>query len=228
MFLPDPLVVRTPGEPEQQQDQNHSLKPWSVQRNFEALAQRFPVMPSDLHFGGLVTALPASPVDGHIVMYDTGTDGVVWMLRYDAGSASAYKWQFVGGPPLTDGIAQDNGKIAAAAFTRYDFTNPVGITLPLAGDYDTLLTGNRVQANASLGNSYIESVVSSGADVYSSGDEGYQPMAAQFAAGPFAISSQNTGATAGATVKGQWSSNSTAQSVNFHSVVLRVTPVRVG
>lgn len=82
----------------------------------------------------LVTSLPASPVDGQEVYYDTGSNGVVWHLRYRAGSASAYKWEFVGGGALYDEIAASGSR----ANTAYGDVTQVGpaVTLPLAGDYE--------------------------------------------------------------------------------------------
>lgn len=51
----------------------------------------------------LVSALPGSPKDGEEVYYQNATmatEGVVWMLRYRAASASEYKWELIGGPSL--------------------------------------------------------------------------------------------------------------------------------
>ena len=42
------------------------------------------------------TSPPANPVDGQIWMLPLDT-GVVWQFRYNATSASAYKWEFIGG-----------------------------------------------------------------------------------------------------------------------------------
>src|SRR6516164_9624771 len=46
------------------------------------------------------TTLPASPVDGQeAILVDSITNPTYqWRLRYNAGSTSAYKWEFVGGP----------------------------------------------------------------------------------------------------------------------------------
>jgi hypothetical protein len=82
----------------------------------------------------LVTALPTSPVDGQIIYYDTGTDGVVWQFRYDAASASSYKWQFIGGPPLTAYTAALDTRTAN---TYGDLAGGAGpsLTTPVAGEY---------------------------------------------------------------------------------------------
>jgi hypothetical protein len=50
-----------------------------------------------------VTSLPASPSDGQEVFYAAdATNNVIWNLRYRSGSASTYKWEFVGGDPLEE------------------------------------------------------------------------------------------------------------------------------
>jgi hypothetical protein len=93
---------------------------------------------TDPRFPTRVTSLPGSPVDGqHIIYVADATNGVLWPLRYNAGSASAYKWEFVGGSPLTAEVATTEN----TASTTYADLTTVGpqVTIPLAGDY--LITG---------------------------------------------------------------------------------------
>ncbi|HKE76631.1 MAG TPA: hypothetical protein VKB57_23640 [Acidimicrobiales bacterium] len=54
---------------------------------------------------GYGTSLPASPVDGqeHILVDSTTNPTYQWRFRYNAGSSSAYKWEFVGGSPWRAG-----------------------------------------------------------------------------------------------------------------------------
>jgi hypothetical protein len=81
-----------------------------------------------------VTSLPGSPVDGQEVYYVAdATNGVIWHLRYNAGSASAYKWEFVGGPDLYAEVQTGEGT-ASATFADLATVGP-SITVPLAGDY---------------------------------------------------------------------------------------------
>lgn len=49
--------------------------------------------------GSLSSTPPGSPVDGQLWYQGVATGGAVWAFRYNAGSSSAYKWEFVGGPP---------------------------------------------------------------------------------------------------------------------------------
>jgi microcystin-dependent protein len=96
-----------------------------------------------------VTTLPASPIDGTEVYYQAdSTNGVIWHLRYRAASASAYKWEFVGGAPMTAVGAGEAG------FTSSSFrTNgQASLTLPaVAGDYfitlQAFLLSNSTVAN---------------------------------------------------------------------------------
>lgn len=92
----------------------------------------------------LVTALPGSPVNGQEIYYQDAsmaTDGVVWHLRYNASSASAYKWEFVGGPPLRASVDTDQTFTAGATFVDAATVGPQ-VTLPLAGDYSYGFTAN--------------------------------------------------------------------------------------
>jgi microcystin-dependent protein len=80
----------------------------------------------------LVTALPAGPLNGQECYLQTAAMaavGVAWHLRYNAASASAYKWEFVGGPPLA--LEGQSGSTTSAAMTPFG----TGTVLPSAGDY---------------------------------------------------------------------------------------------
>lgn len=96
----------------------------SAQKNFEAIALK--LIPE------LVTSLPTDPYKGQVIFYDTGTEGVVWQLRYNSGSASSSKWEYVGGPPL---FAEVTTASNTASTTYVDLGGP-DIALPEAGDYD--------------------------------------------------------------------------------------------
>lgn len=101
----------------------------------------------------LVTSLPGSPTDGQIIYYDTGTDGVVWQFRYDAASASSYKWQFIGGASLYAEVTTAEGT-SSATFTDLATAGPT-ITLPsLAGDF-TIRWGATTSAGAVNGDAYF-------------------------------------------------------------------------
>jgi len=81
------------------------------------------------------TTLPASPVDGqiHNLIVDA-TNGIVWTFRYNAGSASAYKWEFLGGHPLRAEIATSEPINGTGAWTNCATAGP-DIVVPRPGDY---------------------------------------------------------------------------------------------
>lgn len=82
----------------------------------------------------IVTALPPTPVDGQEVRFlADATNGIVWNLRYRAASASAYKWEVLGGPAL-DVESWGTLSVASGGSPVNDASNV--ITVPLAGQYD--------------------------------------------------------------------------------------------
>jgi hypothetical protein len=79
----------------------------------------------------IVTTLPASPVDSQEVYFvaDAATRAI-WHLRYNAGSASSYKWEFLGGAPQYGSfLASQNG--TAGAWTAAE----PSIAVARPGDY---------------------------------------------------------------------------------------------
>lgn len=105
-----------------------------------------------------VTALPVatagSPIlDGQEIYYVAdATNGIVWHLKFRAASASAYKWEFVGGAMLMHDLqATGTETTGSTGYTDITTTGPT-LTAPLAGDYmidygmqyftDTAFAGN--------------------------------------------------------------------------------------
>jgi hypothetical protein len=84
-----------------------------------------------------VTSLPASPADGQECYYVAdAAAGVLWHLRYNAGSGSAYKWEVLGGSSLFSEVSPA-GDESTASTTYTTLTSPgPAVTVPLAGDYD--------------------------------------------------------------------------------------------
>jgi hypothetical protein len=80
------------------------------------------------------------------------TNGIVWHLRYNANSASVYKWEFVGGPPLTSIINTDDSTTTSGSWLNLPSTNGPSITIPRAGDY-----------TASYGSEYYNSATNNAA-----------------------------------------------------------------
>jgi hypothetical protein len=129
---------------------------------------------------------------------------------------------------LTDGFSTETNKTAAIALTYYDFTAPVSIDVPLAGDYLVRATGNRVQTNTTYSSVYATVSATSGSLPYSNNDQGYAHITTQYQEAPFAITQTVTGISAGGTIRLRYTHNSTTQQVSYHNVVMSVEPLRVG
>lgn len=100
----------------------------------------------------VVTSLPGSPVDGQRCLFRPVTNTsdpnypVLWLLRYNAGSPSPYKWEPVGAPAsLADELATSQGT-TSTSYTNLGTTGPQ-ITIPLGGDYDVQIEGLLISAN---------------------------------------------------------------------------------
>lgn len=107
-----------------------SSDPADVPADMGALATRLEaIWPMS---SALAAAPPATPFDGQI-WQTSPTAGVVWTFRYNAGSASAYKWEFVGGAPLVSVVAAKEA-YASAAYAALPTPGP-NITPPRSGDY---------------------------------------------------------------------------------------------
>lgn len=84
------------------------------------------------------TSLPVAPVDGQEFYYIAdATLGVVWHLRYRAASASAYKWEFVGGSYLySQNIGASGVTGTGSGFSELAGGAGPDVIVPLAGDYE--------------------------------------------------------------------------------------------
>ena len=113
----------------------------------------------------LVSSLPSNPADGQEVYYlADATNGVIWHLRYRAASASAYKWEFLGGSPLYSHIATQEGRSSASPGDLA--TLGPDVTPPLAGDYH-VSWGCRMQVTTtSLGDIYMGQSLNTDAAVH--------------------------------------------------------------
>lgn len=100
-----------------------------------------------------VTALPATPQDGMEIYYAAdATNGVIWHLRYNGLSASAYKWEYVGGPPLFAEV-ETREALNSTTYAALTTAGPA-LTLPLAGDYDVEI-GGRVEGTSATSDVFM-------------------------------------------------------------------------
>jgi len=125
-----------------------------------------------------VTSLPASPIDGQEIYYGAdATNGIIWHLRYRSASSSTYKWEYIGGPSLTNYVVTDQTTTSNSIVDLA--TDGPSITVPVSGDYEINFyatiynegvgnnTGGRVWLfiNGSQSSPYIEYL--SAGDAYS-------------------------------------------------------------
>lgn len=104
-----------------------------VPRDVQALAAKLDTYSSSI-LPPLVNALPGGPVDGQEVYFRADDpNGIVWHLRYRAASASAFKWEVIGGPPLVSNVAAQEA-VPVGGYGALITAGPI-VTLPLAGDY---------------------------------------------------------------------------------------------
>jgi len=90
---------------------------------------------------GYATTLPGSPSDSQmaILVDSTSAPSYWWMFRYNAGSASSFKWEFFGGRAYKSALANINWNNQ----TSYTMTNsPTEILVPRAGEYDVIVGGS--------------------------------------------------------------------------------------
>jgi len=101
------------------------------------------------------TTLPASPVDGQeAILVDSVTNPTYqWRFRWNAGSSSAYKWEFVGGSPASNEITTAETLATTGGYADLATVGP-RIFVPRAGDYDVI-----------AGCSYYHSLANQGAIV---------------------------------------------------------------
>jgi hypothetical protein len=104
------------------------------------------------------TTPPASPVDGDIwVLPADAAAGVMWVLRYNAASASTYKWEFVGGGVLYAMVQTTESTAVNSQWVNLTTDGP-SITVPRAGDY-------YVQVGAQIASTIAAAAHSAGAAV---------------------------------------------------------------
>jgi hypothetical protein len=108
------------------------------------------------------TTPPASPADGDIwYLPADAPNGVIWQFRYNAGSASAYKWEFVGGSPTRSYVAtqESTTNTGSVALT----TPGPSLTIPRSGEYS--IEVGAFAYNTSIGNAAIIDLYVNGASV---------------------------------------------------------------
>jgi hypothetical protein len=163
---------------------------------------------------------PGSPVDQDIwIATAVDANGTRWAFQYNAGSASAFKWEFIGGAPTSAEVLTSE-TTASTADTDLATVGP-SITLPRAGDY---LYSFDVQM-ANTGVSTNVTVLKPGAAAASDDDSGNYTTAAGGHNGNASRTRRLNGAAAGDVWKLQY--RVTAGTGTFLRRNLKIWPVRI-
>lgn len=106
---------------------------------------------------------PASPSDGDIwVATAVDANGVRWMFQYNAGSASSFKWEFIGGAPIARNDGANTFVYSSGAGTFQDpgptMTGIAKFTLVRPGNYNAK-GGINGRDNASGGSHDLDVIV---------------------------------------------------------------------
>jgi hypothetical protein len=100
-----------------------------------SLASPLQYSPGALQPVGYGTTLPGAPLDGQeYILVDSVTNPTYqWRFRYNAGSTSAYKWEFIGGVALY-GLTAVTETLSSTVYGDMPTVGPQ-IALPRDGDY---------------------------------------------------------------------------------------------
>lgn len=100
---------------------------------------------------GYGTSLPGSPTDGqeYVLVDSTSAPTYQWRFRYNAGSGSSYKWEFVGGSPK---VVSSDAASTMSSDSFADTATVLSTTVPLDGDWDITVMGRiQITSGASTG-----------------------------------------------------------------------------
>jgi hypothetical protein len=173
-----------------------------------------------------VTSLPATPNDGNECYYlADATNGVLWHLKYRAGSASTYKWEVAGASPLVNNA---NGGTLSTALAFGDLASgAIPVVVPLAGDYIVDAYAALTATGAPVGSQYAMGPFRGTGQGAPPNYASWNAAAAGYAAPLVHLGERFTGVSAGATFKPQFYSSSSTTST-FGPVRIVVRPIRVG
>lgn len=109
------------------------------------------------------TTLPASPADGQeAILVDSITNpSYQWRFRYNAGSSSAYKWEFVGGGPRST-MTTPSETTASTSLVDLATVGP-SFTIPRAGEY--LISGSMLIQGAAAATFALADFCRNGASI---------------------------------------------------------------
>lgn len=183
----------------------------------------------------VVTGLPSTwpTFDGSEVTYIAdATNGVVWRFKYRATSASAFKWEFVGGNPLRANTVPfvTTTTNAATPGTWINIAGGVTITNPLAGDWYYAY-----EINGSLTGPGAQNDMRGGMGIGASGNGSQDGLFGSMAAAAVGqdvqwagVNRLGPGITAGSVWSGRLSSAGLSTAIFVDDLIMSLWPLRVG
>jgi microcystin-dependent protein len=101
------------------------------------------------------TSFPASPLGGaeHVLVDSTSNPSYQWRFRYNPNSSSAYKWEFIGGPPARSGVDAGEQPTANGVWQNLA-TNGPAITIPRPGEYEISWSCRNVRSKQEAQSAY--------------------------------------------------------------------------
>lgn len=166
---------------------------------------------------------PGSPADGdEWVLPADATGGVMWRFRYRAASASAYKWEFVGGNSLYALVAAVESTTTVGAWLDLTTVGP-RVTVPRAGDYDVVVSSAKTLHTATAAVVYIGVAINAATPFIQTL---MQPPLANVQAAFSALAGRAVGCAAGDELRMRYH-NATAGTASWVDRWLRIQPVRV-
>jgi hypothetical protein len=174
---------------------------------------------------GSRATLPSNALDGDVFdLIADATKGITWRLLYRATSASTYKWEYIGGPPLSHRIDTQQGT-SSSSYTDLGTVGPQ-VVVPYIGEY-RLQFGTRVdrvsadgwgEAAPKLGESAVDNNGAVTAHVTTLNNFVHTSRSVP-------VTELGTDSTPGRTVKVQYITSGVT--VNFQRRWLEVTPIRI-
>jgi microcystin-dependent protein len=177
-----------------------------------------------------VTNLPSSPVDGQEIYYQAdATNGVIWHLRYRTGSASSYKWEFIGGSALSGqviGTASNSGGSTTYASMP---TSAVSKAVPLAGEYAATWGAGAAWSTTAGSAAYLNISINNSAPVDNDAILFETPGGeTSYIGNSSSLTRLITVGTAGHVVELKYRAQEASRTWNWRAYFLSIVPVRVG
>ena len=168
------------------------------------------------------TTLPVAPVDGQeAILVDSVTNpSYQWRFRYNAGSTSPYKWEFIGGAPARAEIVTGEST-SSASYVDLATVGPT-VVVPREGDYRCEFGCQSWNSVATQG---AAAALKNGAIATADAQAVWSSTNAVGLSTSVARALTLAGVLAGATLKLQYKSTSGAG--NFSNRWLHVIPARV-